>query len=520
MSIDEREQRKDVITLAKGAGVSFVGSVAGAVGGFAFTLIAARGLGSHQFGVLTLGITIAELLGLLAVLGLRRGVIRYVAQYRGAGDPARERGTVLLASLLIGVAATVAGASLFVFADRIGSYFPDQTQLGSLLRLLAVSVPLSALTIGFVGVTDGQKKMHYRVLVSNVVQPALLIGIAAVLLLLGWQLRGVAVAYVVAAAMAAGLAFFFVHPYFVGPRERRIAPAFEPRQLVSFSFPLFLLNIVNQLSGRLEIYLLGLLQASEAAGIFNVVSRTALLGKMAQGSLISIFAPMIADLHSRGQKKEMEHLLQVATQWAVASNIPVLMLTILFAQPILTLFGSAFEAGATALIILAFAQFISVAVGPVGVTLTMAGWPAINLANSLATLILNLGLDLWFIPRLGLVGAALGSGVALSAVNLAQAAEVYHMVGVRSVSRRLVKPLIAGAGAAAGVQILRGFSPAAAGGLAILLVGIPLFLLLYAAALYGLGLEEEDHLVIRAVRKQIVGTYQGFMMKARPERAS
>lgn len=507
MSIDERAQRKDVITLAKGAGVSFVGSFAAAVGGFAFTLVAARGLGSHQFGVLTLGITIAELLGLLAVLGLRRGVIRYVALYRSAGDPARERGTVLLASLLIGVTATLAGAALFAFADRIGSYFPGQTQLGPLLRLLAVSVPLSAFTIAFMGVTDGQKKMQYRVLVSNIVRPGLLILISVVLLLLGWRLWGVAAAYVASSAIAAGLAFFFVRSYFVGVSQNRVAPRYESGELLSFSLPLFLLNVVNQFSGRLEIYLLGLLQASEAAGIFNVASRTALLGKMAQGALVSIFAPMIADLHHRGRKKELEHLLQVATKWSVVSNIPMLMLTILFAQPILAIFGSAFEAGATTLIILAFAQFISVAVGPVGVTLTMAGWPAINLVNSVGVLILNLALDVWLIPRLGLVGAAFGSGIALSAINLLRAAEVYRFVGVSSYSRRLMKPLIAAVGAAVVVWGLQGFLPAIAKESGILMVGIPLYLLVYVATLYGLGLEEEDHLVIRAVRKRVVGVW-------------
>ncbi len=493
-----------VSTIAKGAGISLFGSTIGIGLKYAFTAIAARGLGAHAYGLLTLALTIVNLLGLIALLGLDQGALRYIAMYRGISDESGERGTVILTTVIVGCSSVSLAVLVFFLADPIASSFAGSDgELAGLLRTLALSIPLFAALTLFGAVTNAQKKMQYRAIATHICQPLFALVMFASLLFLGWRLYGAVVAYLLSALIAAGIASYFVRAYFVGGSLAQIAPRYELQSLTLFSLPLFLLNILRQTTNRLEIYVLGLLQVAEAVGIFDVAARTAALSTVALNSLNAISAPMISDLYNRGQKAELDGLLKVVTRWSILFSTPSLIITWLFAESILTLLGCDFTVGAVALIILSLGQFVNGATGPVGITLNMSGYPGLNFVNSIAMLACNLLLDLWLIPKSGLIGAAMGSTLSLVLFNLLKLLQVRFILGLNPYDQRSAKPLVAGLASAIVTRVLRPvlFSNPHAW---TIILGPVVFVVMYISMLLVLGIENEERLVIKRGTRRCV----------------
>ena len=71
-------------------------------------------------------------------------------------------------------------------------------------------------------------------------------------------------------------------------------------------------------------------------------------------------------------------------------------------------------------------MLVATACGMVDVVLIMAGKATWNLANVLAAFVVMVGLDLWLIPQLGILGAAIGWSASILVGNLVPLIQVRH----------------------------------------------------------------------------------------------
>ena len=136
----------------------------------------------------------------------------------------------------------------------------------------------------------------------------------------------------------------------------------------------------------------------------------------------------------------------------------------------------------------------------IGPLLAMSGRPYLNLFNNGLWLAVNFLLNFWLIGRYGIVGAALGATLSMLLVNilrLAQVRAIYHILPFR---RSQLKPLLAALGGALAGWLSEGvFAGILWSAVGVLLV----FLGVYIALLYLLGMEEEDRVIMRRVRRWI-----------------
>ena len=115
---------------------------------------------------------------------------------------------------------------------------------------------------------------------------------------------------------------------------------------------------------------------------------------------------------------EVRRIYAAATGWVVRLSLPAFVALLVFPDELLRLFGPDFAAGAAVTVILALGQLVNAATGPCGTLLNMSGRVALNMADNLAALVLNVLLNLWLIPAYGIVGAAVAWAVSLAAVNV------------------------------------------------------------------------------------------------------
>jgi O-antigen/teichoic acid export membrane protein len=120
------------------------------------------------------------------------------------------------------------------------------------------------------------------------------------------------------------------------------------------------------------------------------------------------------------------------TWWLVAASWPAYLTLATFAPLVLRAFGADFTSGQNALVILSLAMMVNLGTGNVQVVLLMGGRSAWQLFNVGVALVLNVGLNLVLIPRLGIAGAALAWAVSIVFDNLATIVEVRLLLGIRS----------------------------------------------------------------------------------------
>jgi O-antigen/teichoic acid export membrane protein len=248
-----------------------------------------------------------------------------------------------------------------------------------------------------------------------------------------------------------------------------------------------------------DTILLGILRTPAAVGLYQVATRLTLLMTTVIAPIGLAFAPRVADLYRRGELEALRHAYAVVTSWIFRLALPAAVVLIVFARQLLGLFGPAFESGATVTVVLTVGQLVNAITGPCGLMLVMSGRPGIQMVGNAATLALNLGLNLYLIPRYGVTGAAIAWAVSMVFINGLRVVAVAVTMHMLPLHEGLLKGALAGSVAAAAGLAARSFTS----GPLTLLIGVPLTVVVYALALLLLGVGTEDRLVLASLRARL-----------------
>jgi O-antigen/teichoic acid export membrane protein len=101
----------------------------------------------------------------------------------------------------------------------------------------------------------------------------------------------------------------------------------------------------------------------------------------------------------------------------------------------MSVFGTGYSSGATALLILSLACLFDLATGNMNPLLLMSGKSSWNLFNSILSLSLNVSLNVALIPSIGITGAAIAWAASIAANNVAAIFEIRVLLGLRPLNR-------------------------------------------------------------------------------------
>src|SRR5260221_600572 len=135
-------------------------------------------------------------------------------------------------------------------------------------------------------------------------------------------------------------------------------------------------------------------------------------------SVNQIFSPIIAELHAAGNRPLLQKLYTTLTKWIIILTIPLALTLVVFARPLMGVFGSPFQSSAAVLAIGAIGQIVNCAVGSVGFLLMISGHQMSMVKIQAVNAVLMVGLSFFLIPRLGMTGAALASAITVATTNL------------------------------------------------------------------------------------------------------
>ena len=428
--------RADVRSLAKGGLLNLVASGGGQLFAFLMTVVVTRGLGARGAGAFFEVVGLFTILSNSVRLGADTGLVRGVSARQALGATHELRRLVLVALgpvLLAGILVAAATWALGPLLARVFLHGVALDEGTGAIRLLAIFLPLVAVTIVALSGTRGFGTMLPYAAIENFGKPLARLVLVALVLAIGLGSVAALVAWAVPIAAGFVAALWTLlrlvrHAEARPERPSQAVPAAGTRQLAAqfwrFAAPRGLAGIFQVTVLWLDVLLVGALRSTSEAGVYAAASKLAMVGTMATEAVRIAIAPQISGLLARGEQARAEGLYQVATWWIMTLCWPLYLGLVVFGPVVLRIFGAEFVAGGTALLILSLAMLVDLSTGNVTVMLLMGGKSSWNLLNALGALVLNVGLNLLLVPRVGIAGAALAWAASIVFENLAAIIEL------------------------------------------------------------------------------------------------
>jgi O-antigen/teichoic acid export membrane protein len=373
----------------------------------AMTLYLVRALGPHDYGTFALAVSVGTLLMLIADFGLTGSAGRFVAEVRGND---REVAAVVSDSVRLKFFAVIPVAIVvFVLAGPIADAYGN-SGLEWPLRGMAFAVVGQGMFLMYRGIfiSLARVSVTWRItLYESALEATASIG----LVLLGAGAAGAAfgraTGYLLGTVLAVILSVRLLGRDAIGLRNRGYT-----RKVAQYGGALLVVTVAFTLFEQIDVLLIGAIISTKAVGVFEAPLRlTTFLGYGGQ-ALAQGVAPRLA--RRPGEPPNVPAFAR-ATRYLTIFQAVLIAPLLVWAEPIVNLVLGSSYAGSVP-VLRALAPFVFMAGLGTFITLVVnyIGEARRRIVISFVTVGLNAAIDLVLLPKIGVVGGAVGTDVAFA----------------------------------------------------------------------------------------------------------
>ncbi|MFB6258252.1 MAG: flippase [Flavobacteriales bacterium] len=415
--IQQKLRTGNISELARGSFRSFLLRIAGIGVTYLFTVSVTRLMGSDVYGAFMLAQTVLMVSLMVARMGSDRVILRWVSSLRATGRKAEIAESFKSSLRLVLPLSVLMIGLVWVLAPWVGHLLIDRPGGASFLRWMVLGILPMALLFLTSEALRGLKRVEEAMTLRNVIPFG--IGLLFLFLIQGNGTVLVPVrSYLIGmtAASALGLFLWWWHNGWNGVKGGEGSNG--PLELMKVGFPFFLSSSMFLIMNWADLMMLGYFLKDQEVGVYSVAMRVANLNNVALYAVNMIAAPKFSEKYAQGDMEGLNRLVRRATNMVFAVVLPLVLLIVLWAAPILSLFGSSFQAGYFTLILLALGKFVNAASGSVMYFLQMTGREKVGQYILMGAVVANIGLNLALIPTWGIEGAALASAISVAGWNI------------------------------------------------------------------------------------------------------
>lgn len=381
---------------------------------FLVAVLLARLLGSTGYGAYAFALAWVSVLTIPAGLGLYRFVVQGVAIYETNERWDLLKGLLLRANtLVLTVSSVIATLGCAVALTTLAPSLRWVFAIGMLL------IPINALVILRQGAMQALGRIITAQIPEYLIRPIILLGGVGFLAFAGRQyLTPIAAMVVNVSAVTVAFVVGLISLRRALPSQVHDAtPRYHTREWVTAALPMMLIAGIWQLNGYVSTIIVGSLGGPQEAGIYSAVEKGGEIIVLLLLAANMPFAPAIARMRAKGDLSGLEHAAERIAQATLIAAIPIAAFFVIVPGAYLSIFGSSFVSGSTALRILALAQLFNAAAGPVGSVLIMTGHQRAASWGVGAGLLTTVIVSIALVPLLGVTGAAIGDAASFIVWN-------------------------------------------------------------------------------------------------------
>ena len=420
----------DLNSILKKSGGGFAIKMTHILIGFLTSMFMARWFGAAILGEYTFAMTIINFLKVLAVFGFPTLTIREVAKLHERGQLrqlkkylASSNFIVFSFSLLLCLGYYIV-LELQIINVSSGSVKTLKYSIPALIFLSLINIHSSALR--------GRGFIIKSLLQEQFFRPLFFLIFLILLYVISsdFSINSIIFYQVIAIIIAFVLGILMLKP-FLGQISKVELPKIEVINYLKLASPFLLLGGIQILNSQIDIFMLGVFLEATEVGIYKVAFSVSQVILFVMVSMNTTLTPDMAKLFDSDRKQELEKILVQTSRIVFVLSVPIALIYFAFGKEILGLaFGSEFEVGYYALVIITVGMLVNALAGPTAGILNMTGFEKYAFWGSVTMCFFNVILNYILIPIYGIEGAAFTTALAPIFANTVWLYHIKTKVGI------------------------------------------------------------------------------------------
>ncbi len=383
-----------------------VSTVISAVG----TIFIARLLGSDEYGLYTIVLTVPIIIGIFRDWGVNSAIIKFIAQFRAEGRTDELR-SIFLTGLLFEVAVglVLSIASLFI-ADFLAVSVFNRPLIAPLIQIASLSILAGGLINSATAVFTGYERMKLNsimLIIQSIIKTATIIG----LVIVGLGSTGATIGFTVGTIIAGliGLALIrIIYAQLPKPISNKQEIKAYLSAMLMYCLPLSIGTLIAALLTQFYAFLLPVYYLADNVQIGNygiAINFVVLITFFAQPVTTMMF-PAFSKLDAQKDKESLRNIFRYSVKYASLLVVPAVALIICLSEPAVeTLFGTSYMTAPLYLALFAI-QYLYTALGglSIGGFLNGQGRTNFTLKMNLLTGAIGFPLGYLLIMNYGVLG--------------------------------------------------------------------------------------------------------------------
>lgn len=331
------------------------------------TIFIARLLGSDQYGLYTIVLTVPSLISIFRDWGINYAMVRFTAQYRAEGRIDEIRSVFLSGTLFEITMGLILSIFSLLFADFIATSVFSRPILSPLIQLSSFVVLANGLIAVGTAVFTGYEKMELNSIML-VSQSIFKTGLIIFLVLLGLGTSGAIMGFTVGVFIAGiiGISLvWYLYRSLPKPATHNLEIKAYLTTLLTYSLPLSFATIITALLPQYYAFLLPIHYVNDniMIGNYGIAMNFVVLITFFALPITTMMFPAFSKLDSEKDKATLQNVFQFSVKYASLLVIPVATLVMCLAEPAVnTLFGDTYTTAPLFLALLAI-QYLYAAFG-------------------------------------------------------------------------------------------------------------------------------------------------------------
>jgi stage V sporulation protein B len=368
-----------------------------------FYVILGKVLGPGPLGLYTITLTIYNILGIFAGVGIPQAIVKFVSEFK---EDQKKLDSIVYSSIInTAIFGIIVGILLFIFSGLIADIF-KMSGLKVLLQIIAISIPFLSVNNTILGILNGQRKMKSYSL-RAVFRSVLLISFTILFLIWGLGITGVILALLISEIGTFILMIIVSLHYFTFSLDMYTQ---NSKTIIKFGSYLLIATVLFTLITSMDKLFVGYFLNAAAVGIYGIAYVGANILTMIPSSISTVTYPMMSSYHSTKQHLTIQNLIQRSMRYCLVILSLMGLLMVFLSKPlILLLLKPVFLPAIIPLAILIFGNIFSGGLTSVGSSWTAMERPDLTYKILIVYIVVGIGLYIWLIPILGVIGAAIAT---------------------------------------------------------------------------------------------------------------
>ena len=328
--------------------------IIGAILGYVFLLLVTRKTGAEGWGAFTLCLALLNLVSIISRFGIDLTLLRYIAQF--VKEVKKVRDLFIKGIFLVFLFSIFSSFALYQFADTIALHLFKNSNLVPMFKITALAITPFSLSIVIAQGLRGLKEIKHFVFLT---QPGRYF-FAIIFFFIFSFTSTVEHHNIPIYSFVLGMFFLLFFALYIMYRKvsgfKYLKFSISKKRILKTATPMLFISSLYLLITNIDAIMIGAYLDEANVGIYNVAVRITGIITFGLAAISSIAAPKFSETYNNNDKAGFKKVVHQSTRLIFICSFPLIILLILFNEPILMLFGEEFIAGSDVLYILLLAQ--------------------------------------------------------------------------------------------------------------------------------------------------------------------